>query len=404
MRSLVWITHSFREDSRLTSTLQGECAFVYYSPYYFAGDREREIYRSCSQANLNAFYSSLHAFDFMLKGKINSRLHVYRIKDVVAHINELIAKHNFDQVVIDQPLFAMWHSIDIKKIKCRVVMVDSDLVNPHCAKMTAKSRWMNHLLYRDGIKHHSFSKSIKAFNIPEYRGTAYPDVKEHRLINRDKVLRHAYELAPNYSANRDRHDGQLQVSTALHNGVIDPLNLFYDMTDFFTGLGHDPSSFTGDGIAVIRQMCFREISIIKARRANMTLENSPIEWAGKLMHIDAYKNMVKATPNPNSNVIWDTIKAGNTGDEDLDFLIHELKETGIMPNRARMYFASKVFYESHTGVDALNSLINTFDLLGLDGQSPNNYTQVCGALGLAYGKVVKLNRNRAFELLSYDKT
>jgi hypothetical protein len=404
MRSLVWVTHSFREDSRLTSTLQGECAFVYYSPFHFAGARERDIYRTCSQDNLHAFYSTINAFDQILKNKINGKLHVYRVKDVIAHINQLVDQHQFDQVVIDQPLFAMWHSIDIKKIKCRVLVIDSDLVNPHCNKMTAKSRVTHHLLYRDGIGRHKFTKGIKNFDISGYHGTLYPDVKTHKLLDKAKVMHHAYDQAVDYSEKRDRHDGQLQVSVALHNGIIDPLNLFYDMTDYFTGLGPDPSDGAKPGIAVLRQLCFREIAIIQARRANMTLENSPIEWAGKLMHIEAYKNMVNATPNPKSNVTWETLSQGMTGDIDLDFLINELKTTGIMPNRARMYFASKVFYESHTGIDALTSLINTFDLLGLDGQSPNNYTQVCGALGLSYGKVLKMNRDRAFKMLDYDKS
>ena len=59
MKTLVWITNSFRQDSRLTSKLSGECTFAFYSPYYFAGKREQQIYKKCSQANLDAFYHSL---------------------------------------------------------------------------------------------------------------------------------------------------------------------------------------------------------------------------------------------------------------------------------------------------------------------------------------------------------
>ena len=63
MRTLVWITHSFRLDSRLTDSLEGECTFVYYSPYYFSGKREQSILRRTSQQNLDAFYYSLHEFN-----------------------------------------------------------------------------------------------------------------------------------------------------------------------------------------------------------------------------------------------------------------------------------------------------------------------------------------------------
>ena len=38
MRTLVWITNAFRLDSRLTASLEGEVTFVFYSPYYFAGE------------------------------------------------------------------------------------------------------------------------------------------------------------------------------------------------------------------------------------------------------------------------------------------------------------------------------------------------------------------------------
>ena len=67
MRTLVWITHSFRLDSRLTDSLEGECTFVYYSPYYFSGKREQSILRRTSQQNLDAFYYSLHEFNNQLQ-------------------------------------------------------------------------------------------------------------------------------------------------------------------------------------------------------------------------------------------------------------------------------------------------------------------------------------------------
>ena len=72
-----------------------------------------------------------------------------------------------------------------------------------------------------------------------------------------------------------------------------------------------------------------------------------------------------------------------------------------MPNRARMYFAGWMFYNQPTGIDALNWIILTFDLLLNDGQCPTNYTKSCSSMNLQYGKVMLLNKNRVMDLLAY---
>ena len=62
MKTLVWITHTFRKDSRLYNSLEGECTFVYYSPFYFAGDREKAILKNTNWQNLELFYGSINHF------------------------------------------------------------------------------------------------------------------------------------------------------------------------------------------------------------------------------------------------------------------------------------------------------------------------------------------------------
>ena len=132
------------------------------------------------------------------------------------------------------------------------------------------------------------------------------------------------------------------------------------------------------------------------------MENTPMEWAEIVMHHKALDNLKNATPNPNSNVNLETIRNGNTGVIELDKILKHFNKGGIMPNRARMYFAGKVFYESKTGPEALNTLIDTFDLIGLDGQCPNNYLQCIASMGLSYGKVMMFSNTRTFDLLNYD--
>ena len=399
MKTLVWVTNSFRLDSRLTSKLSGECTFAYYSPYYFAGKREKQIYKKCSQANLDAFYYSLQQFDNALQS-IDSKLFVFKESDPISHINYLAKTYGFTKVVIDQPLFAMWHSIDLLKLDIPYEIIDSALVDDTCTKMTAKSRWMSHVKSIDTNVPLIWNPNIILINIPEDSQSYPTPTKVTNFIKPEAVIR-AYEIAPTYAQTRDKHNGQTQLSTMLHNGMADPHNVFYQIANNFKNSGSDLSVNEGAHASMLRQFAFREMSIMQARKHNMTLENTPIEWAKALMHFKAYDNMIESTPNPKSELDFSGIKNANTGIKELDKLLVPFVKTGIMPNRARMYFAGKVFYESKTGLHALNTLIDTFDLIGLDGQSPNNYIQCCSALSLSYGKVMLMNSTRTFELLDY---
>jgi hypothetical protein len=69
-----------------------------------------------------------------------------------------------------------------------------------------------------------------------------------------------------------------------------------------------------------------------------------------------------------------------------------------------MFFAGWMFYNAPTGKLALDWLIDTFNLLLLDGQCPTNYTQCCSSMNLQYGKVMLLNRNNVKHLLNYEQT
>jgi hypothetical protein len=73
-----------------------------------------------------------------------------------------------------------------------------------------------------------------------------------------------------------------------------------------------------------------------------------------------------------------------------------------MPNRARMFFAGWMFYNAPSGTQAHQWLIDTFDLLLIDGQCPTNYVQCTSALNLQYGKVMLLNRHNVKALLAYE--
>lgn len=399
MRTLVWITNSFRLNSRLTASLEGEVTFVYYSPYYFAGQRERDMYKRCSQANLDAFYESLHSFAFELEDQHDCRLHIFKEADPVAHINSLIAEHEYDEVLIDMPLFGLWHNIAFQDIAAPVNVIDSALVDDECLKLTAKSRWMTHVKQLDSYVPYRFSKIITPYNLAP-TGHTYPSVSPNPLLDPVAAMKRARKMAPTYHVTRDRHDGQTQLSTILHNGRLDPRDVFFTLAKDFKDAGADLTVNEGSAAGMLRQLAFREIAIIRTRRAQLTLEDDPLTWAKLLMPTASYDNLI--TQKPGGKVTFEMVKAGKTGVHALDVLLKPFLKTGIMPNRARMLYASLIFYNSPTGIDALNTLIDTFDLLGLDGQSPNNYTQVLSALELSYGKVLQMNIDTAFKKL-YDK-
>jgi deoxyribodipyrimidine photolyase len=400
MKTLVWITNSFRLDSRLTHSLSGPCSFVFYSPYYFAGKREREIYEKCSQENLDIFYYSLHNFDKDLQSK-GCSLNIFKHSDPISHINELAKKYQFDKLVIDQPLFAMWHTIDLLKLEIPYEIIDSALIDDKCFKMTAKSRWMSHT--RDlSTPFHKWNSEITHFQINE-KSRSYPQSKKepNPYIDLDSILSRALLLAPTYFQTRDKHNGQTQLSTILHNGMLDPKNVFYSIVNIFKQKGANFAVNEGAHAAMLRQFTFREINIITARKNNLTLENTPQEWAQTLMHHKSYENMMQSTPKLDSDLTFEKISKANTGVNELDTILSSFVQTGIMPNRARMYFAGKIFYESKTGLSALETIIDTFDLIGIDGQSPNNYIQCVSSLNLTYGKVMLMSAKRTFELLDY---
>jgi deoxyribodipyrimidine photolyase len=400
MATLVWITNSFRLDSRLTNTITGPCTFVYYSPFYFAGERERDIYKKCSQENLDAFYQSLHDFDSALRTK-NNRLHVFKKSDPIEHINYLCSKWNFDRVIIDQPLFAMWHTVNLIELNVKWEIIDSALIDDKCPRMTAKSRWMSHVKNIETEFSYRWNENITRWSTDEPTET-YPKPKtQSQLMDRGYIEQRALDMCVTYGQTRDHHNGQTHISTALHNGLIDPHNLFYELAKRFKAEGADMSINEGAHASMLRQFAFREINIINTRRRNLTLENTPLEWAKEVMTDANYQNLITSTPKLESDLDFQKIKEAKTGVSELDRILRPFITSGFMPNRARMYFAGKVFYESKSGVDALNLLIDTFDLIGLDGQSPNNYMQCCSALGLQYGRVMLLNPNRTFELLQY---
>jgi hypothetical protein len=315
-------------------------------------------------------------------------------------MNYLCSKYGFDRVIIDQPMFAMWHTVDLLKLNVPYEFIDSDLIDDKCTKMTAKSRWMSHTKSIESEFPFYWNENITRFSIDEPT-QEYPKYNKNWLIDPKTIQIRALAISPTYGQTRDKHFGQTRLSTAIQNGTVDAHNIFYEIANRFKKDGADFSINDGAHASMLRQFAFREINIIYARRANMTMENSPMEWLEEFITPTSLQNLLTRT-NAESTLTFKQIREANTGDELVDQILRESYHVGVMPNRARMFFAGWLFYNAPTGLLAIQWLINVFDLLLLDGQCPNNYLQCVAAMNLQYGKVMLLNRNRVKELLNYD--
>ena len=166
--------------------------------------------------------------------------------------------------------------------------------------------------------------------------------------------------------------------------------------------GADLTVNDGAHAAMLRQFAFREMTIIQARRANLTMESSIDEWASAFITPTSLTNL-QNRENLESTLRFHHIQLAKTSDKLINKILKESYKVGVMPNRARMFFAGWLFYNAPTGMDALKWLMGTFDLFLLDGQCPTNYVQCCQSMNMQYGKVMLLNRNNVENLLQYEK-
>jgi deoxyribodipyrimidine photolyase len=311
-----------------------------------------------------------------------------------------VDKHGFTQVVIDLPLFGMWKTTDPMQIKVPFQLIDSDLIDDTCFNMTAKSRWMSHTRKIDSVKTNQWSSEIQTNPINE-PSQSYPQYTRNNLIMPHVITTRASAIAPTYGQTRDKHNGQTRLSTSFQNGTVDPQNTFYAIANNFKSEGADFTKNEGAHASMLRQFAFREMTIIQARRSTLTMESDIMEWAKTFLTEKSYENLVTKT-NTESTLTFEQIRTATTHDELVNQILTESFKVGVMPNRARMFFAGWMFYNAPTGVEALQWLINTFDLLLLDGQCPTNYVQCTSAMNLQYGKVMLLNRHNVKALLAYE--
>lgn len=404
MKTLVIMTHSFRINSRLTQTLSGDLAFVYFSPWYYS-DKHKAVYSDMSNENYDMHLATIEFFKSSLAEK-GFELTIYKTGTPSTTIHALDQQHQFDKIIIDQEAFyydPQLYMADFSD-QTKFYSVDSDLIDVHCHYKTAKHRWMDHTKKLSTWKPLKWSSSILnpiALSDVLTPVASYSKPKKaltHRIIT--DTLTRAIDVAKNYGNTRDRWDGQTGLSTFFNWGIIDPHNVFFSIADLLVKLGHTVTENQGLAAQMLRQFAFRENTIREARLHRIQLGDEADALANKLLDPKSLENY-KTYKNPDATLTWEALATGTTGHPLCDKMIDLTKTTGRMPNRSRMWFAGWVYYNSPDAKTALTHTIKFFDSIGLDGQCPTNYTQCTHALRLQYGKVMLLNEWRVRDLLDF---
>jgi deoxyribodipyrimidine photolyase len=385
-KALVWVTHSFRMDSRLMEAAeQYDCAFVYVSSWWLAGPEERRILSRSSLRNNSLFRWSLARFSSEL-AKHGHKLTVLRGPNAVKDMVEEAKTAGITQILFDEPIFAVWRSISLDSLGIPVIRVDSDLIDPKCDKRTAKSRLASHTSAPISAPNPApnLSSPVKLHLESKPYGKEGTEGFDAEF---DSDLARARAIAPTYSLSRDSESGQTRLSRWFQHGVLDP-------SAFFSSL----QSKTNTDPALLRQMCFRELHIMKARRLGLTLEDGPGAWCGAILDRKSFSEFRASKRNVEPVSFGDLISA-NTGDRLVDRIMEHAVRTGHMPNRARMFLAGWCYSHTRTAAESYELCSSVFDLTLDDGQCPTNRIQNAEALALKYGRVMQFNRARTESLL-----
>jgi deoxyribodipyrimidine photolyase len=371
-----------------------DLAFVYYSPWYYSSASKKRYSEPGASTELHNIAIQSFAEDLRDRG---NHITLCKVSDPAQHLVQL-AKDNphIKRVYWDLPLFApSWEppEADLQALDVDVIAVDSDLRLPDVPRRQAKATVR--LWLREPVEPYcALPKEIPSARLScddEFEAVMSGDMLTMRDIRdylKGVILSNIEARVDNYDKTRDSYGGSIEASCFLHHGILDPVSIITNLI-----AEKDPDKI----YALLRQFAFREMSIRKARRHGLNLSHSVDEWARAIMDDKSYQNIVDVTFEPENTV--DELYAGRTNDEELNWVITRAKADRWMPNRARMWFAGEAYYRLGGGLHSLEALINFFDTYIDDGQSPNNYVNCASSLSLSYGRVVRLNRERAIKKL-----
>jgi len=399
--AIVVLDHSFRLNARVVSEASQsglKLAFVYYSPFYH-DPHLRSIYKDTrGNTELHEIAFKSFAMDIIELGGA-----VYQVSsgEPRKHLSELVRRNpRVASVYWDYPLFApKWQpdAEDLAGQDVELIPVDSDSFDLSLDKRTAKSlvsAWAS-----QRTPGFDFNRHVSFTDLVMHEGTKIcvtVTVKTQHEI-RDHLISSALTRVANrsvrYGETRNSYGGSCEVSCHMQHGILGAPSVIRDLLD---------NSTLDDVYPLIRQLAFRELAIKKARQTGLNMSSGLDAWISSHMSSKSAQHIRNVEFDPECSA--DELFAGKTHDEMLNVVIKRAKLDRWMPNRARMWFAGEAYHMLGGGVKSLQATLEFFDLFTDDGQSPNNYINCMSSLSLNYGRVVRLNRDKAIKLLNIEKT
>ncbi len=342
---LVWLTHSFRLNSRLIESIPPGCSvsFVYYSPYYFASEHEKAVYKHTTEFVQWIFASSIGLMSESLSA-VGFNFNVFKHVDPTTHMRWLIGKHGFDEIIYDRPAFSDWRAIRWEAIEnmVNVTRVDSDLVVPSDLEESSSAR-LKQILSHVIKKPEAFDpagKDITPYNFSSHADSSFV-VSRGMVDSLSDVLSHGKVTSSN-------------VLTLLHHGVIDARDVLV-------------TSAVDD---VPRILVEREANIVRARMMDLSLEDDPLQWMKKV-DFKGYRKIVEVKANQpfDGHSVFP-----NTSDINQMALMCDVHKPDSMADLVRL-----ALERSPDKRTALKSVMHILDAVKPDGQSPAQYFSVCEA-------------------------
>ena len=392
MKVLVWLTHSFRVQSRIFSrgTASNEVSFVYYSPHYYDDDIAMMHDDACVDIEY-WFRYSLSAFSLSANAG-GYDIHCFKQEDPISHINELIKKHKYDKVLIDKPLFNFPPNIDVSKIDAKIEFVDSDIYDEKCKELDVEKRvqsWVeNYKEYLNVVSPTWLSKNIR---LKDDGLMLMSEDQVLELLAEDRIVESFISRMVDYKTTKDHIEGTFRISGHLHHGQVDAGAL---VLQILVASLYDRVNGESWHLEPLKKLAKREIAIIKARSFNLQPYDDVLDWAENFLDKKSYHDMVETQHEKVFNRY--ELLNGTTGDSDVDKVVRKLKEELWLHHDLRKWLAVEVYWGMGGGVEALEALLDLFNIYAIDGQSPNNMINCVATFQLENGMPEKIDTEELF--------
>ena len=396
MKSLVWLTHSFRTQSKIFARgcSCNEVSFIYYSPFYYDQDYAM-MYKKVSIEQEYWFRYSLSSFKLTLE-QCGLDLYIFKEEDPVNHINYLIEKHGYEKVLIDKPLFNFPNSIDVRKINCKVEFVDSDIYDESCKDLNANKRvkyWLeNHQEYINKVSPVFASNNYKLLDDPFL---LLEDDAVLSLVEEDRTADYFIHTMLDFHKTHKEIDGTFRISGHLQHGQVDGGTL---VLQILLASLYDRLAKKKWHLKPLTQLAKREISIIKARSSGLQPYDDVLAWAEILLDKKSYNHLTDVEYRQDFS--REEVLNARTGYTDLDKVLSMGIDKNWLPYILRKWVAIEIYIGLGGGPTALETVLDYFHYYFMDGQSPSTMVNCINILKLKDGNIEELDKDEIFKQMN----